>query len=121
MEELGDQCKIVFVGLLKDHLDNRVVKGVQRRKITLIEYNAKCRYLKKLTCKGTSHQVFYLYEAPSPPVTPYSSPLTHCIRVYSILIPTGRGGELTREKVREALVHKAVCENTYMTDCISSL
>ncbi len=29
-----------------------------RRKIRLIEVNAKCRHLKKLTCKGTLRQVF---------------------------------------------------------------
>jgi hypothetical protein len=37
-------------------------------------------------------------------------PLTHCIRVYSILIHAEKGageGKLTREKVRGALVHKA--------------
>jgi hypothetical protein len=33
------------------------------RKITLIECNAKCRYLKKLTGKETLRQVFYLSEA----------------------------------------------------------
>ncbi len=34
--------------------------------------------------------------------------LTHCIRVYSILIHKGKGGgELTREKVKGAIVHKA--------------
>jgi hypothetical protein len=33
----------------------------------------------------------YLSEAPSPPMTPYS-PLTHCIRVYCILIHTAKGG-----------------------------
>jgi hypothetical protein len=53
----------------------------------------------------------YLSEAFSPPMASYSSPpplraLTHCIRVYSILIHTGKGGELTREKVRGAIVHK---------------
>jgi hypothetical protein len=36
----------------------------RRRKIRLIENNAKCRYLKKLACKGTLRQVFYLSEAP---------------------------------------------------------
>jgi hypothetical protein len=45
MEELGDQCKIVFVGSPKDHLENRVVEGVQHRKIRLIECNAKKIYL----------------------------------------------------------------------------
>jgi hypothetical protein len=29
-----------------------------RRKICLIEVNAKCRHLKNMTCKGTSQQVF---------------------------------------------------------------
>ncbi len=36
--------------------------------------------------------------------------LTHCIRVFSILIHTGKGEggeELTREKVRRAIVHEA--------------
>ncbi len=32
--------------------------GSTRRKVRLIESNAKCRYLKKLTCKGTLRQVF---------------------------------------------------------------
>jgi hypothetical protein len=47
---------------------------------------------KKFTCKGALWQVFYLSEAPFPPMTPYYPPLTHCIRVYSILIHTERGG-----------------------------
>ncbi len=70
-----------------------MINDAKRRKITLIESNAKCRYLKKLTCKETVRQVFYLSEAPSPPMTPYP--------------PARRGGELTGEKVRGALVHKA--------------
>jgi hypothetical protein len=59
-----------------------------------------------MTSKETLRQVFYLSEAPSPPVTPHT-PLTHCIRVYRML-HTGMGRvELTREKVRGAIVHKA--------------
>ncbi len=80
-------------------LEERLV----RRKIRPIECNAKCRYLKK-TCRGTLRQVFYQSETPSPSMTAYC-PLTHCtsIRVYSVLIHTGKGGggELTREKVDE--------------------
>ncbi len=49
-----------------------------RKKIRLMESNAKCSYLKKFTCKGTLRQVFYLSEAQSSPITPYTSPLTHC-------------------------------------------
>ncbi len=35
-----------------------------RRKIRLIEGNAKCRHLKKLTCKGTLRQVFICLRPP---------------------------------------------------------
>jgi hypothetical protein len=53
-------------------------------KIRLKEGNGKCCHLKKLTCKGTSPQVFICLCIPPP--------FTHCIRVYSILIHTGKGG-----------------------------
>ncbi len=56
-------------------------------------------YLKKLTCIGTLRQVFYLSDAPSPPMTPYSSPLTHCIRHMG---EGWEGRELTRGKIRGA-------------------
>ncbi len=46
-------------------------KTLLRRKVRLLEYNAKCRYLKKLTCNGTLRQVFYLSEALSPPMSTY--------------------------------------------------
>jgi hypothetical protein len=48
-----------------------------------------------------------LTEAPYFPMNTYP---IHCICVYSILIHTergGGGGELTREKVRGAMLHKA--------------
>jgi hypothetical protein len=98
-----------------------------RRQIKLIESNVKCRYLKKFTSKGTLRQVFYLSEplrppAP-PPMTPYP-PLTHCVRVYSILIYTGKGGErgesLPESRLEGQQFTKPV-ENINMTDCISSL
>ncbi len=42
------------------------------------------------------------------------------VRVYRIIIHTVKGGgELTREKFREAIVHKAG-RNINMTDCIST-
>ncbi len=65
--------------------------------------------IKKLTCKGTLQKVFCLSEAPSPPLTPIIPPL-HTVHVYTVYFFTqGRGeeGELTREKVRGAIVHKA--------------
>jgi hypothetical protein len=82
-----------------------------RRKIRLIESNAKCRYLKKCTCKGTLRHVFYLSNPPSPPMTQYSPPYTlyKCIvYVYTVHLFRQGGGEPTREKVIGAVVfHKA--------------
>ncbi len=79
---------------------------VTRRKIRLIEGNAKCRHLKKWTCKGTCGRCCDFCLRPRTPYPP--SPLTYCIRVYSILIHTEKGwegGELSREKVRVAALH----------------
>jgi hypothetical protein len=62
-----------------------------RRKIRMIECNAKCRYLKKFTLR----RCFYLSEATSPPMTPYApAPLTHCtVYLYAAYLFTqGRGG-----------------------------
>ncbi len=63
------------------------------RQIRLIECNATMSLSKKLTCEGTLCKVFYLPEAPSPPMTP-SSPLTPCVPVNSTvhLFPPGRKG-----------------------------
>ncbi len=63
----------------------------------LINYkdtNEKCRLLEKLTCIGTlRHASVYLSVAQNPmPLF-----LTHCIRVYSILIHTGKGGGVEPE------------------------
>ncbi len=63
-----------------------------RRKCRLIECNAKCRYLKKLTFKGTLRQVFYLSEAPSPPIGPHTPPPLQTLYVYTVYLFT-RGRE----------------------------
>jgi hypothetical protein len=48
----------------------------------------------------------YLSEAPSPPVT-LIPPSLHTVYVYTVYLFTqGRGGELTKDKVRGAIVHK---------------
>jgi hypothetical protein len=64
-----------------------------RRKIRLVEDNAKCRHLKFFTCKGTLRQVFIFMRKRTPPPPP-----PHY---------TQGGGIRTREKVKEAKVHKA--------------
>jgi hypothetical protein len=74
--------------------------------------------IKKLTCKGTMRQVFFCLR----PTTPY--PLTHCIRVYSILIHPekgGRGGELNQREEERGNSSQSWVENTNMTDFITSL
>jgi hypothetical protein len=74
----------------------------RRRKIKMIESNAKkCRYLKKLTCKGTLRLVFYLSEAPNPP-------LTCTVYVYTVQYTySQREGGWANQQVIGAIVHKA--------------
>jgi hypothetical protein len=78
-----------------NYSSSKQLKYQPRRKIRLIESNAKKMSLsKKMTCKGTLRQVFYLSRAPSPPMTPYSHPYTlYSVYVYtSTLVHTGKCG-----------------------------
>ncbi len=63
-------------------------KSCHRRKIKLIDGNAKC-HLKKFTWKGTLRRVFTCMR----PRTLTPPPLTHCVRVNSVLIHTWKRGE----------------------------
>ncbi len=80
--------------------------------INYIDTKATCSHPKYLPVRDFAVGA-NLSEAPSPPRTPYPPTLSHCIRVYRILIHTGKGGrgggggELTGEKVRGATVLKA--------------
>jgi hypothetical protein len=58
--------------------------------IRLIEINAKCRYLKKFTCKETLRQVFYLPEA-LPSYDPILPPF-HTVYVNAVYLFTQGGG-----------------------------
>jgi hypothetical protein len=64
-----------------------------------------------MTCKRDFAEGVYLSEAPSPPMTPYSTPsytLYTCIQYTYSHREGGRGGgELSIEKVRGGKVHKA--------------
>jgi hypothetical protein len=92
-----------------------------RRKIRLIEANAKCRHLKKLKidlCRDFAAGV-YLSEAQKP--YPSSRPL-HTVYVYTVYVFTqGRGGGVEPERRLEGQQFTNWVENTNMTDCISSL
>jgi hypothetical protein len=90
------------------------LEGIPHIKIRLIEGNSKCRHLKKLTCEGTLRQVFICLR----PRNPSLNPLTHCIRVYSILIHTGKGGEGEEFNQREGKRGNRV---EYSTDHIAGL
>ncbi len=74
------------------------------RKIRMIECNAKCRYLKKLSCSGTLWQAFNLSWGPIPSYDPHTPPypLYTCIH-YTLLIPihTGKGGRGRRANQRK--------------------
>ncbi len=62
-----------------------------RRKIRLIEDDAKYQHLKELTCKGTLRQVFISAWGPEPQTSPPYTLL--CIFIYStsIFLHTGKG------------------------------
>ncbi len=88
------------------------IEGQAHGLINYKDSKARCRYLKKFTCKGALWQVFYLSEAPFPPMTPCSPSPLHTVYVYTIYLFTQGGGgggrELTREKVRGATIYKLV-------------
>jgi|688.fasta_scaffold323574_1 hypothetical protein len=65
----------------------------KRRKISLTEVNAKCRHLKKFTCKGTFAADVYLSEAQTP-----KTPLTHYIRVQYYTYSHRAGGRVDPER-----------------------
>ncbi len=77
---------------------------LNRRKIKLIESNAKCGYLK--TCNGTLRQGFYLSDAPSPSMTPYSQSYTVYLCVHYYTFSHRGGGGLTIKTVRRSIDHK---------------
>jgi hypothetical protein len=82
--------------------------------INYLEIKAKYRHLRKLTCNRTLRQVFISLR-PSPLLWPLTPPL-HTVYLDTVTYSHREGGgELTREKVPGATLHKAG------SDCISDL
>ncbi len=88
--------------------DNLVASQIlQRRKIRVIEGNAKCRHPKKLTCKVTFRPVFICLRPRTPtPPPPYTLYITFIRYAYSHR-EGGRGESWTREKIRGVTIHRA--------------
>ena len=93
----------------------------ERRKIRLIEGNAKCRHLKKVTSKGTLRQVFICLR----PRTAYPpSPLhtVYCTRTVHLFTQgRGEGRELNQREGergnRGEYRSQSWVDNTNMTEC----
>jgi hypothetical protein len=90
----------------------------QRRRTRLIESDAKCRHLKKLTCKGTLQQVFICLRLRISP------PPLHIVYVNTVYLFTdgrGGGGELSLREGQRRNSSQSWVEKANMIDCISSL
>ncbi len=86
---------ILFYKTAVCNLGLPLADSAPRRKIRLIEGNARCRHLKILTCKGTLRHVFICLR----PRTQYHPPLhTVYVYTYSILIRTGKGERVEPER-----------------------
>ena len=64
------------------------VHCVRWTSIPIVERLAWCRYLKKLTCKGTLRQVHYLSEDPSLPMIPYPPKAPTPYTLYTVYLFT---------------------------------
>ncbi len=84
---------ILFYKTAACNLGLPLADSAPRRKIRLIEGNAICRHLKKLTCKGALRQMFISLR----PKTPY--PPLHTVYVYTVYFFTqGRGRGLNQRE-----------------------
>jgi hypothetical protein len=92
------------------------------RKMRLIEGNAKCCHLKKLTGKWTLRQVLTVW-GPGPYTPPQTH--THTVYLFTVYLFTQERGEgwetVEPERRLDGQQFTKLVENTNMTDCISSL
>ncbi len=93
-----------------------------RRKISLIEGNAKCHRRRKFTRKGTLRQLFF-FGAPEPrnPIPPPPFYILYTCIQYTYSHGRGEGVELNQRESYRGNSSQSWVENTNMTDCISSL
>ncbi len=85
------------------HKSQQKSTGANHVLINYIDSIPKCRQLTKLTCKGTLRQVFICLRPPPIVLTPPPSHTVYCIRIYSILIHTGKGGRGGRDEPERRL------------------
>jgi hypothetical protein len=100
---------INHICVVNEHYDIRV----RSRNTRLIEGNTKCRHLNKLTCEGTSRQVFICLRSRIPYPPPLHTVYDTCIQ-YTVLLHTGNGrirggggGVELEVKGRGATIYKA--------------
>jgi hypothetical protein len=91
-------------------------KRCTRRKIKLIEGNAKCRHLKKLTYKGSLWQVFICLRPknPIPPPPPLQTVQYMCIQ-YTYSHRKGGGVEPERRLEGQQFTKQGRVENTNLS------
>jgi hypothetical protein len=94
------------------------VLGFYRRKIRIIEGNAKCRHLKNWPVKGLCGRCLSVWGPERNTLHPL-----HTVRVCSTYSHRegGRGGELNQRTGERRNSSQSWVENTNMTDCMSSL
>ncbi len=85
-----------------------LLHGVKRWKIRMIESNAKCRYVKKLNMQRDFAAGVLSVWGPFPAYDPILPPPSTLYTSIQYTYSHEEGGELIREKVRGAIVHKAV-------------
>ncbi len=95
-----------------------------RRKIRLIEDNARCHHLQNWPTKGLCGRCF-MSEAQNSTPPPHKHCIVYSVYVYTIYLFTqgggGVGAELNQREGERGNSSQSWVENTNVTDCISSL